>query len=539
MFLGEVFHMSYITFNEVSFTYENSIKPIFENLTFTMPHNRVGIVGNNGCGKSTLLQLISNKLQPSLGVIATQGVIYHVPQIVDTSQSLCKALGLADYENAYRRIQDGGIAEEDFSLMENHWQLFDELKQLLMQMGLPNVDVFGKAIQLSHGQLQMLNLQYAFNQQVDFMLLDEPTNHLDSFHLAQLAELVRNYSGNLIIASHYRSLLQQMDNIVEIENPSKVHLIGGNYDDYIADKQHRIERAKQIYDSVKAEQKKTLSNLQKQHDQQQKRQAKGNNLNKQGNFAQISLDKGKNSAEQFAGKFNKEQKSVKAEMFDKATKAYQNLYEDSAFKLSNIDTQVPENRLIVTTENLVLPFDCGSVEDLRLLGGFRLQIKGQNGSGKSTLIAVLKQVLLPLQGKSKIHVPFTDLTQEVQNQYLDTNLLEIMPSLNTQISQSEMRTHLAQMGLTVDLLGQPISMLSGGEQVKAMLFILLYQEQPPQLLILDEPTNHLDLEGVLALEQFIKNYQGAIIFISHDNDFVNVIEPNLFLNLEDSIWRLN
>lgn len=109
--------MSYITFNEVSFTHENSIKPIFENLTFTMPHSRVGIVGNNGCGKSTLLQLISNKLQPSLGVIATQGVIYHVPQIVDTSQSLCKALGIADYENAYQRIQDGGIAEEDFSLM--------------------------------------------------------------------------------------------------------------------------------------------------------------------------------------------------------------------------------------------------------------------------------------------------------------------------------------------------------------------------------------------------------------------------------------
>ena len=85
---------------------------------------------------------------------------------------------------------------------------------------------------------------------------------------------------------------------------------------------------------------------------------------------------------------------------------------------------------------------------------------------------------------------------------------------------------------------KPIATLSGGEKVKAMLFILLYQEQTPQLLIFDEPTNHLDLDGVLALEQFIREYQGAIIFISHDDNFIDSVQPNLFLSLQDDSWRL-
>lgn len=262
--------MSYITFNDVCFTHEQSIQPTFENLSFTLPMNKVGIVGNNGCGKSTLLQLISDKLQPTSGSITKDGVIYHVPQIVDTSESLCEALGLGAFKRAYFRIQQGSIAEEDFNLMENHWQLFDDLKHILLQMNLPTVDVFGDALQLSHGQLQMLNLRYAFGQQADFMLLDEPTNHLDGGHLQQLFELISHYSGNLVVASHNRKLLHYMDSILEIENPAKVHLVGGNYDDYITAKEQRIERAKQAYDSIKAEQKKTLNHLQKQHDQQQK-----------------------------------------------------------------------------------------------------------------------------------------------------------------------------------------------------------------------------------------------------------------------------
>lgn len=495
-------------------------------------------VGNNGCGKSTLLKLISNKLQPTSGTIAREGLIYHVPQIIDTSKSLCQALDLGAYEKAYLRIQQGSIDEEDFSLMENHWQLFDDLKHILLQMNLPTVDVFGDALQLSHGQLQMLNLRYAFGQQADFMLLDEPTNHLDGGHLQQLFKLIGHYSGNLVVASHNRKLLQYMDSILEIENPATVHLIGGNYDDYIAAKEQRIERAKQAYDSIKAEQKKTLNHLQKQHDQQQKRQAKGNQLNKNGNFAQIYLDSRKNNAEQFAGKFNKEQQSVKADITDKASQAYQNLHEDSAFKLTTLVTQVPESRIILTTNDLVLPFDCGNVEDLRLQGNFRLQVKGENGSGKSTLLSVLKQELLPVRGESEIHVPFADLTQSIREQYLDMSLLSVLPSLNNTVSQSEMRTHLAQMGLTADLLDKPIATLSGGEKVKAMLFMLLYQEQTPQLLIFDEPTNHLDLDGLLALEQFIKEYQGAIIFISHDEIFIDSIQPNLFLSLLDDAWRL-
>lgn len=530
--------MSYITFNDVYFTHEQSIQPTFENLSFTLPMNKVGIVGNNGCGKSTLLQLISDKLQPTSGSITKDGVIYHVPQIVDTSESLCEALGLGAFERAYFRIQQGSIAEEDFNLMENHWQLFDDLKHILLQMNLPTVDVFGDALQLSHGQLQMLNLRYAFGQQADFMLLDEPTNHLDGGHLQQLFELINHYSGNLVVASHNRKLLHYMDSILEIENPAKVHLVGGNYDDYITAKEQRIERAKQAYDSIKAEQKKTLNHLQKQHDQQQKRQAKGNQLNKNANFAQIYLDGRKNNAEQFAGKFNKEQQSVKAEMADKASQAYQNLHDDSSFKLTTLVTQVPVSRIILTTNDLVLPYKCGNVENLRLQGGFRLQVKGENGSGKSTLLSVLKDEISPVQGSSEIHVPFADLTQTIREKYLDVSLLEVLPTLNSAIPQSELRTHLAQMGLTANLLDKPIATLSGGEKVKAMLFILLYQEQTPQLLIFDEPTNHLDLDGVLALEQFIREYQGAIIFISHDDNFIDSVQPNLFLSLQDDSWRL-
>ncbi|MDO5069413.1 MAG: ATP-binding cassette domain-containing protein [Neisseria zoodegmatis] len=529
--------MPFITFNSVSFAY-NPNYPVFQNLSFSLPSGKIGIVGNNGCGKSTLLRMMAGQLPPASGTVAKQGTIHLMPQIIHCAPSICQALGLGEYEAAYQRIAQGGTAEEDFVLMENHWQLFDQLRQILQQMQLPETDVFGSPGQLSCGQLQMLNLHYSFHQASDFLLMDEPTNHLDSQHLQKLWAMLDSYHGNLIVASHHRLLLQKMNHIMEIENSGRINLIGGNYTAYQENRQQRIALAKQNYETAKAEQKKQQYEQQKQHDQQQKRQARNRKNAKQTNQAKIILDRKKENAEHFAGKHRQAQEAARREQQNKVGQAHQNLIDEHAVNLNGIEVQIPENRLVLTTRNLILPYGCGSVADLRLQGAARIHIIGGNGSGKSTLLNVFKQDIPPIRGEAKIHIPFADVTQQIRPNYLHTSLLELLTMLNSPIPQSEMRSRLAQMGLNEQHIKCPIGQLSGGEAVKAMLFLLLHRADTPQLLMLDEPTNHLDLEGVLALERFIKQYQGAILFISHDEDFIRTVQPSHFLLKENGTWKL-
>lgn len=155
---------------------------------------------------------------------------------------------------------------------------------------------------------------------------------------------------------------------------------------------------------------------------------------------------------------------AKAEQQSRLRQAYQNPAADHSVNLAAIDTEVSDNRLILTTRNLVLPYNLGQVADLRLQGVVRMQIIGENGCGKFTLLALLKQKIAPVRGEARIHVPFANLAQQTRPAHLQESPSALPPDLHSPFSESEMHSQLAHLGLTANHLVQPIGQLLSAQE---------------------------------------------------------------------------
>lgn len=160
---------------------------------------------------------------------------------------------------------------------------------------------------------------------------------------------------------------------------------------------------------------------------------------------------------------------------------------------------------------------------LTLSRGQRVALLGPNGCGKSTVLKVLSGQVSILAGQADVHVKTAYLDQHLALLNLECSVLEQLQALNRQLTESELRTRLAQLGLGAEQVNRPCAQLSGGERLKAAMACVFYAEQPAQLLLLDEPANHLDLVSLLALENRLNQYTGTLVVTSHDQRFLDAI----------------
>ncbi len=528
-----MFTKTRITFNNLS--YLNSEKNIFSNLNLTFLNEKYGVVGPNGIGKSTLLKLILAELLPTAGTVQVEGELAYCPQEFQGSQSIniAKVLGIADKLQALQRIKQGSIDESDFAIFADDWKIEERVHQEMSIFSLGHLHLDRSLSSLSGGELTRLLLAKTFLAGADFIILDEPTNNLDLSARGALYQAIINWRHGMIIVAHDRELLNLMDNIVEISSLG-VKIYGGNYAAYIEQKQIEQQAAKQALLVTKQIQQKAKMLTQERRERHEQAQAKGRRARKH-EISNVGNLKSRIELNSAKGRSEKTQRKIILQGERKLSRL-ENLIDDAKSKVETrreitIDlakTKVPNGKMVLEIKNMTFQYQdhIPIIENfsLYLQGPQRIALIGNNGSGKTTLVKLIQQYLKPQKGSITLGVEIVSyLDQKTQIINPDITVLNNFLSLNPDIRELDARYFLADFLFRNDAALKLVKSLSSGEKLRAALACILMSAKPPQLLILDEPTNHLDLDSIINIESALKNYQGSMIVISHDMQFLKNI----------------
>ncbi|RRU08010.1 ATP-binding cassette domain-containing protein [Stenotrophomonas sp. 278] len=515
-----------LTLDRVTFTLPDG-RVLFSDLSTTFGPTPTGLVGRNGVGKSVLARLLTGQLTPTGGQIQRQGRVHLLAQqsaVLDGR--IADLAGVAPVLDALARIEAGSVDPDDFACVGERWTLREQLQALWQQLGLPVLDPDSPARQLSGGQAMQVAVAGALLSDADALVLDEPSNHLDSAHRHRLIEALGHWRGGLIVISHDRTLLRQMQRIVEL-TPHGLHSHGGNYDLYQQQKQQAQRAAEAELASRRHERRQQQNAEREQRERQAHRQAQATRSARTANQAPILLGGMKNRSEQSAGRLQVQLAQRRADSDARVREAAAQVEADVQVALlgpalADSGPQVAVELCAVRLPLLAAPLDR---IDLRVPRGMRLAVCGANGTGKSTLLKVLAGRLPPVAGEVR-HGASSALLEQTAFEGSGAeprSTLELLQHANPAESEGVLRTRLALLGLDAERVLRPLHTLSGGERMKAALAAVLYAQQPPQLLLLDEPGNHLDLPSLAALETMLRSYTGTLVMVSHDEALLDAV----------------
>ncbi len=512
---------------------------LFGPLDLAFDRQRCGLVGRNGVGKTQLLRLIAGLDQPGNGHIESHAAVAYVAQQPEIAPhtTLAQLLGYGEVFAALARLEQGRPLADDIDRLEGRWDLHDRLQNAFAAAGLPAFDPLRSASSLSGGERMRAALCGALIGEGDFLLLDEPTNHLDSVGRAWLYQQLDQWRGGLLIASHDRQLLARMARIVEL-TPGALRSYGGNYDDYRRQRDTEQQAARADLEHAREERRRTRARQQKEHDMSQRRSAQTLRVVDTLNIASFERVAYKSAAKESLGTLRKQHQDQRDSLDAAVREAYQRVEEEQPVLLALPGSEVSANKQVLVLEQLQLPFVSAPPLDLRIDGPMRVAMTGPNGCGKSTLLKTVLGQLTALSGHCHCPLPTAYLDQTLSQ--LDPNL-SVMEHLGLQdspLAEGALRTRLAQLQLGADRIALPLGSLSGGERLKAALACALWRRQPAQLLLLDEPTNHLDLASSLAIETALADFPGAMLVVSHDEDFLQALRPTHRLHRQADGWRL-
>lgn len=530
----------YLTLEGVSYTLPQG-KTLFSQLNETFDLRRTGLVGRNGAGKTILAQILAGEIQPSSGRCLRSGKVHYLAQQVASVSGLRVAdlAGVGPALDALARIESGSSAVEDFNLIEDRWDIRQQLQEALERNGLGHLTAETPAETLSGGQAMRVSLINALLSQADFLILDEPSNHLDRDNRLALIEQLRHWPHGLLVISHDRQLLDTMERIVELSSLG-LRSYGGNYSHYAEQKALEQQSAMDQLEHRKLERQRVESTMQEQRQRQERRQARGNQQGKQANQAKILLDRQKGRSEATTGKLRQQHVTAQKQLAQRVQEAAELIEQDSAINLHALPLVPLSRQRVVELDEVKLPFAPVDQTPISMLlsGQQRIGVIGPNGCGKSTLLKVIAGQLEPLAGHCKVVPQHVYLDQGLADLAPQQTVLEQIQAVNRKSSEGDLRMRLAQLGLDAQKVTGPSAALSGGERLKAALACVLYADPPPQLLLLDEPSNHLDLPSTLALETMLSSYQGTLMVVSHDDAFMNNLGLTERLEFSEEGWKL-
>lgn len=490
---------------------------LFDNVSFRLQSgNRIGLIGKNGAGKSTLLKIISGELEYNSGQISFEKKGLNIGFL---KQDIDFAYGCTILEEAYEAFSE--IKEMERQLEEINVQLAErtdydsqayhdlmvdlnevqqqyeilggynyqgETEKILIGLGFNRED-FGKLTDTFSGGWRMrIELAKLLLQQNDILLLDEPTNHLDIESIIWLEQFLKNYSGAVVIVSHDKMFLNQVTNrTIEI-------ILGQIYD---------MPKPYSQYLKLRAEQKALQIAAQKNQQKQIEHTEK-----------LIEKFRAKASKATMAQSLIKKLDKIERIRVDE---------DDNTVMSVRFPISVNPGKVVLETQSVSKAY--GDLEvlkniDFTLERGQKIAFVGQNGQGKSTLAKILVGEL-SAGGSVKLgHNVQLGYFAQNQAEYLDgkKTVLNTMIDAANETNRSKVRDILGSFLFRGEAVDKYVSVLSGGERNRLALAKLLLQ--PLNVLVMDEPTNHLDIQSKNVLKSALQNFEGTLILVSHDREFL-------------------
>ncbi|HAP68391.1 MAG TPA: glycosyl transferase family 2 [Flavobacteriales bacterium] len=511
-----------ISLNQVSVQFNG--KFLFNNISFLAnPKDRIGLVGKNGAGKSTLLKVIAGQLEAESGVISkpSGATIGYLSQdikpkagktIFDETYSALEELQeldvkLKDYtkqletrtdyetDSYMELIQDMHVANERFSLLGGD-TADAEVEKVLMGLGFMRKDLTRKMEEFSGGWQMRVELAKILVQRPDVLLLDEPTNHLDILSIEWLEEFLKIHTGTVILVSHDRAFLDNITNRTIDITLGRINDYKVPYSKYVSQRAERIALQMASYEN----QQKYIADTERFIDRFRSKASKATQV----------------------------QSRIKA--LDKIERIQVEEQDNSVMRL-RFPPAPRAGKVVVLAESVSKSY--GDLEvlknvDLMLDRGEKVAFLGKNGEGKTTFSKIVVGEL-DYTGKMELgHNVSMGYYAQDQAESLDSNktVFETLDDVARGDVRKRLRDILGSFLFGGDDVDKKVSVLSGGERGRLALAKLLLE--PVNLLILDEPTNHLDMHSKDVLKQALKNYDGAMIIVSHDRDFLSGLTEKVY-----------
>lgn len=499
---------------------------LFDNLSLTFGRERTGVVGRNGAGKTSLLRLIAGLTGPSDGAVARVGRVGWLEQRrgPGPEETAAEALGVAEPLAIVARVLAGKASGED--LAEADWTLEDRIASALAATGLDGLDLQRPTVTLSGGEQTRVGLAALLLAQPDLLVLDEPTNHLDAEGRAIVAGVLARWKGGAVVVSHDRGLLRTMDRIVELSSLG-VAVYGGNFDVYAERKAVERAAAARDLEVARRETERVARESQAALEKKARRDKAGRAFAAKKSEPKILLGAMAERAENSGARENRLAERKAAEVEAALIEARERVERFRA-----LDIPMPPTGLAAGRTALVLDEAAWDAPDgtrivgpssLRLTGPERVAVTGPNGSGKTTLLKLISGELEPSSGRIERPVAAALLDQAADILDPEETLVEAYRRLNPEATPNDAHAALARFLFRNTAAQRRVGTLSGGERLRAALACVMSGTRPPQLLILDEPTNHLDLDSIAAVEAALKAWDGALVVVSHDSDFLEAI----------------
>ncbi len=499
--------------------------PLFQNLQVTFGRLRTGLVGANGAGKSTLLSILAGRLAPTHGGVERPAAVAWLPQSSPLHEvgSVCDLLGCGETLPRLRRALAGTASVEDLAALDGLWDLEERIQASLERCGVGYLAPEDAVSRLSGGERVRVRFAGLLLADPGFLLLDEPTNHLDTGGRGFVREFVRSWSGGLVLASHDRRLLALVDQIAEL-SAHGLRLYGGNYAFYREQKSIEAAAAHQAVQAARE----TLDDAERQArlaaERQQRRTSRGaREFRERGGMPKILAGMRKRNAEKTAGRL-RETHDDRVDAARKTLAAARARIDAEREIAVDLGTELRPRRTLLTLDGVNHGFGNGpdlwrAPVNLVVKAGDRIAVTGANGTGKTVLLRLAAGLLKPRSG--------TVVLNTTRSAWLDQHTEALAPGTilenarrRSQRPEDELRLLLARFGFPNDAVYKDTSVLSGGERVRAALACLLAADQTPDLLLLDEPDNHLDINAMEAVAGALRNYRGALIIVSHDQQFL-------------------
>ena len=488
---------------------------------------RVGLLGKNGAGKTTIFRIMTGQVDPDEGTVAIApgkrlGLISQIPvypegytvrDVLDTAfeplHNLEREMGelaaqmgenadpevLSRYDKLSAAFEAGGGYDTETRLNKvcNGLNINADMRVRLFSA-------------LSGGEKTRINLARLILEDTDILLLDEPTNHLDLNATEWLEDYLDHFKGTVLATSHDRWFLDKVvKRVVEVQN-GRAELYSGNYSFYVEEKERRYQERLKQYEKEQAK----IQQLEEAAEQMRLWAFKGND-------------------KQYKRAINMEKRIERMRTTDKPTKerklatrfGEREFHGDEAMVVSGLTKSFGERTLF-------------SDIDLEVAGGERIALLGDNGTGKSTFLKIVMEEETPDAGSVYLgpSIRIGYLPQIIHFDHPDRNLVDTMLYAQN-CSTQEARDRLAAFKFRGEDVFKPVSALSGGEQSRLRLCMLM--DSKINLLILDEPTNHLDIDSREWIEEAVSEYGGNLLFVSHDRYFIEKFATRVWMLENGSI----